>query len=837
MKDNNQLDFNFDNQPVRPSVDRTSKAKVPSQRVDSTPSSHSGSSNPLTATEIIKMNKQTEEPKKATSQLKFNNPPQPKPQSTALSNKGEYSSAALSIMQKMQQKEGSSEPQKVSAATISTKAVAKKTETAKTIESEPKEVKAGQSDPTEMMAFLSRKTVAATPKVDQPQKVEHVIEQNDELPIMPIKRVTDLSDVADSRKEMIDSFTLDATALETGFDSLDDQPTTVLPIISQKPDIAEDDGGTKMFDAPIIEQDIGDKPIDIDALYEQDEQNFVIDEYNSVEDAQSVTHDLTRRKRKLTIRCLLTTIFAILLILVTFVENLFPFGQTPYFVCVGVLLGLTAIVNLSTLQSLISIFKLKPDLDFAPSFALVCATLQTVVAAFMGVGDTTATSMFASVAAVSMLFSTIAKRITVKRTLSAFELIANEEPKEAGAFIAPPSSASIADPEKIGESLIFGRKTTIDFKSFISNSLSADLYEKLSDKLSTVIVIASAIACIGAAIKEGSLTDGVTALASVACAGAQIAAFYPSAVMLARSCKKLLNQRVMIGGFKATEEISEANVVVLDSDELFCDEGVSLYKFRTFEDVSPDDAFMTAASLTLEGHSPLAGMFTQIASTNGVGMLSADSVIYEDGMGLTGWVNERKTLLGNRMIMESHSIPVPPIDVDRKVLKGGYFPLYLAIDDKLAAMFIIGYSADKDMLHRVRRLINTGVTLLVRTVDPNVTADLICDSYGLPTGSVEVMSAHASRIYSEHMAPSDNEPSILYAPDAKGFVDAYIASFKLNRSAKVAAVATIVLTMMCVALCILMPIFGFGVLINCATLLSSYVIITIITALAGIINS
>ena len=293
----------------------------------------------------------------------------------------------------------------------------------------------------------------------------------------------------------------------------------------------------------------------------------------------------------------------------------------------------------------------------------------------------------------------------------------------------------------------------------------------------------------------------------------------------------------MFSGFKAAGELGDANVVVLDSDEIFNDECVSLFKFRTFGGLSPDIAFMTAAALTTEGHSPLAGMFNQIAATTGAGMLAADSVIYENSMGLTGWVDEKKTLLGNRMIMESHSIPVPSMEIDRKILKSGKFPLYLAIDDKIAAMFIIGYSADRRMLHSLRRLNNTGATLLIRTVDPNVTADLVCTAYGLPTGAVEVMFSDASRYYCDHMSPTDNEPALLCADDAKGFVDAFVSSISLNRSATAASISVVVLTCLVMALNITLSVLGVASFFNTVMVLASYLGVTAITAVVSLLHS
>lgn len=813
MKNNNRLDFNFDNAPIQ-----SAQPPHPVDRTGSRPASPQGQRRQpgglLTAEEVRHMGAEADAPKAVSPEAPTAPAPKAEP---AAKPKGEYSSAALEMLRRMQIAEAEPAP------------------------ADP--VKPVVVEPSDMGAFLTRKQATVAPAAEE-EKPSQPKADDTVAPVVEPAPATDDKAVADKRREKLDSFTLDADAMAAGFESIEEDDAADLEATGVFTTPTEEVEGTRMFDAlpttPADDNYGGSTiviPEDFVAEDEDNDTDEVIDEYNSVDDAQSISDDLIRRKRKLGFRFIGTAFVAVLLVIIALSDTIFPFGHTAYFVAIGILLAIAALLNLSAFQSVASLFTMKPDVDFAPAMAIIASFIQLGVVAFLGTKGIEASAMIAAAAVVSLAINTLSKRITVSRTLANFELIANEEPKQAAAFIAPPISASILDPKKAGETLILGRRTTVDMKGFIAHSLSPDLYESVSNKINLVIVTAAVIAACSALIMGGTVAMAVSAFAGLCCAGAQIAAAYPSAVLLARACKKLRNNRVMLSGFKAAKDISDANVVALDSDEIFNDECVSLFKFRTFGDVAPDLAFMTAAALTAEGHSPLAGMFNQIAATTGAGMLAADSVIYENSMGLTGWVDEKKTLLGNRMIMESHSIPVPSMDVDRRILKSGKFPLYLAIDDKIAAMFIIGYEADRHMLHRLRRLINTGVTLLVRTVDPNVTADLICSAYGLPTGTVEVMSSDASRVYCDRMAPTENEPALLNADTAYGFTDAYITAFSLHKSATAASVVAIVMTCLMMALCLGLSVMGLTGAVNVFTLLGSYLVTAVITGIAGLICS
>lgn len=559
----------------------------------------------------------------------------------------------------------------------------------------------------------------------------------------------------------------------------------------------------------------------------------IIDEYNSVEDAQSITSDLIKRKRKLGRRAAITVIDAAILIAIALIPTLFPFGTSVYFIAIAALLVIAMLTNISTFQSLASVFSAKPDIDFAPSLAVVAALIQDVVAGLSELGTLKPSGIFAAAAVVTLAANTIGKRLIVSRMLANLELIANEEEKQAGVFIGPPVSASIADPKKIGDSLIFGRRHTVDLKGFLAYSQSPDLYEKQSGRIGLISMILAFVSAGAVAITTSSLVQACGAFAAVCCAAAPICAMYPSGVMLSGVCRKLRGEKVVLSGFKAAEEISDANVVVLDSDELFHDDGVKLYKFRTFGDYAPDEAFLVSAALTREGRSPLAGMFMQIAMSNDSRMPAADSVIYEENMGITGWVDERKTLIGNRMLMESHNISVPSIEVDRRILQSGKFPVYLAVEEKIVALFIVGYDADKNMLHRVRRLVNTGITVLVRTMDPNVDIDLISSRYGLPLEAVCVMPAAAACVYNENMHPTASERAVISAPTPEGFVDGYVSACGIRRAEIASSVCTIVLTLVAIALCIVFPMVGLVKFVNMFTMLATYVGIALFTAITG----
>jgi len=124
-----------------------------------------------------------------------------------------------------------------------------------------------------------------------------------------------------------------------------------------------------------------------------------------------------------------------------------------------------------------------------------------------------------------------------------------------------------------------------------------------------------------------------------------------------------------------------------------------------------------------------------------------DTLVYEQDMGMSGWVGGRRVLIGNRRLLENHGVDVPSRDYEQRYVTGDRQIVYLSIAGELSAMFVVSYVADAGIAAALGRLNRSGITLLVRTCDPNVTEALICRVYNLNSYYVEVMSAPAGRCY------------------------------------------------------------------------------------------
>lgn len=292
----------------------------------------------------------------------------------------------------------------------------------------------------------------------------------------------------------------------------------------------------------------------------------------------------------------------------------------------------------------------------------------------------------------------------------------------------------------------------------ISNYMKYSTYNTfLNGKLPIITILAIIVATIlgfACASYFNGLLHGLFAASAVLSITCLPSIFLIDNLPLYDTAKKLNKVGAMIAGKAGANEIEMANATVLNSNDIFPEGTVTLHQMEILCDNSLDDTLIRAASLTEYIGSTLAPIFKNIAKTGNITVLpDADTVKYEDRMGISGWVDNRLLFIGNRTLMEAHGIEVPSVEIDRRILRKGYFPVYVATGDKACALLMVQYLVNTKVAHELKRLTGLGVTLLVNNTDPNLTNDMICDYLGLYEDTVMVMSAAGSHMYKNSIVP------------------------------------------------------------------------------------
>ncbi len=239
----------------------------------------------------------------------------------------------------------------------------------------------------------------------------------------------------------------------------------------------------------------------------------------------------------------------------------------------------------------------------------------------------------------------------------------------------------------------------------------------------------------------------VTLLCAMVALSAPVLVLLSLRFALSAASGDLRKKATAVVGYRAVEEYGSSHAVALDAIDLFPETAVLLHGIKTFSGTRIDEAILDAASVSIRAGGPLSHVFRRMI-INKVDMLhEVDTLVYEQDMGLSGWVSGRRVLIGNRKLLDNHGIDIPSKDYEERYAKDGRQLVYLSIAGELSAMFVVSYIADPKMKKILTDLTHRRITLLVRTCDPNITESLIASTFGLNGFYVELLGAPAGRSF------------------------------------------------------------------------------------------
>lgn len=328
-----------------------------------------------------------------------------------------------------------------------------------------------------------------------------------------------------------------------------------------------------------------------------------------------------------------------------------------------------------------------------------------------------------------------------------FKLIASKKPKKAVSLIDDVSvTAAMARSVISGEILAAGEQETEQVDDFLKNTLSDRPFAGKMNILAIVSVVAAVLIAPAAGVVFGSFDAVLLAAAMVMNIAAAPTVFIADMLPFAGISDKLQNWGAGVCSKYSAERIEQANAVVVSSAELFPDGCIKLYNMTPLSANPLDETIVLATAVAQSVNSPLYPMLKKIL-TDETSLPEADSVKYEDNLGLSGWVGNNHIMIGNRSLMQAHGVRVPALEVDRKILHRGYFPVYIACDQRACALLVVGYSVDADIEAELAKLSNRGVVLLVNNCDPNITEQMLCDYYSLYSDLVKILDNFGSQKY------------------------------------------------------------------------------------------
>lgn len=380
--------------------------------------------------------------------------------------------------------------------------------------------------------------------------------------------------------------------------------------------------------------------------------------------------------------------------------------------------------------------------------------------------------LLTSVAGLQLLFCVLARQMRWKRVYQNLRMAASEKnEKYAARQITDAKIATLIGHNAVaaGSPLVTYFRKTPFLKNFLAYSYGKDYNES---GLKRLVPVGFGVAIAMAAL-YGWLVPEVHWLSVVSVFTGVLALAMPAAALvisrnLSRAAQTVRKAGGMLSGQVAVDEFGDMDGLAVDASQLFATPGsIQMLGIKTFADAQIDTAILDAAAVCIKAASPLSGVFRQVIEDREDYLQEVDTLVYEQDMGISGWVGGRRVLVGSRQLLQNHGVDVPSGDYESRYAGEDRKLVYLSTGGTLTAMFVVTYRADAALARALRKLTAQGVSVLIRSCDPNITEELVCELFGLDDYYVEILTSAAGSAYVGLTEETDEEDEAVLASDGR----------------------------------------------------------------------
>lgn len=496
---------------------------------------------------------------------------------------------------------------------------------------------------------------------------------------------------------------------------------------------------------------------------EETTQKFGTDEYRTPDDALKVNYFLKKNKKQALTGAVVSYACFGISFIASLVGGLVPEAEKAVVIICALALLVSVAINGKSLLEGIKSFK---GLRFgrnSGSVISVCAALVQL-AAF---GVTSLAPMekglmlFSAAAILPLAFNRTADYFEFGRIIKNFKFItANDELYAIGKIEKEEIAFQVGRGLLLDEPSVFSSQKTKFPARFIELSRKFYPSDEINKKLVPIGFASSVfISAVTMLVTKESLA-AVSAFTAAVCISVPYFSYLADAITISKASEKLLKRGAMLSGWDAQRECSNANAITFDSANIFdCEENI-FGGIRPISDMDQYQATLWTAALVIASGGPLSHAFKKVIGGDYSLLPPVEKWSYEDKLGISGWILNRRLLVGNASLLKNHNVEIPGIEKIQNMLQSGSYPLFLAVDGKAAAVIIVSYPENMLVSKAIRSIERENVSLLVRSNDPYITDVLVSEKLRIPQSGVKVLSGVSGEVL------CDYEKTVTTASDA-----------------------------------------------------------------------
>lgn len=533
-------------------------------------------------------------------------------------------------------------------------------------------------------------------------------------------------------------------------------------------------------------------------------------EYFGPKDKKAVRKVFETEKKGIVARIVILSVIAFAMCVLAAVAgaengNFEIYGNNEFvYVAVQLILLLSAcVVSFSSFKNAIAGLKNKTaDADTVVAVSAIAGIIQCV-AGFGFTDNVESTAhIIAGAAVVPMLLKAISELVRCKTDAENFEVLsANDDPHSVENIGHEDTANEIARGLMLGDPDI-KYSARIGFPArFVELSRSAEVTGPLLKIAVPAVAIVAVLAGVIYGFVSKNVFAGFSTFAGAVLMGLPMAAGLSAAVNLRVINKKLNVEGAMINGYSAVEDAVNSNGVVIDACDAFQRGGCNIEGMKIYHKMRVDEAILYTASVVIASGGVMAEIFEGVIDGKRQLLFPVESLSYEEKLGCSCWIHNHRVLVGNRELLVHHNVEVPDKDLEEKFKQNGRNVIYLAIEGKISAMFVVVYKSNEETAKYMRELEKDGLTIFFRTSDANITEQFLESEFGLPSNVVKIINPVAGEMFTKvkNNEAERADAKIIHRGGIKTMLMALHASFEINNFVNISRVIQFVAAFLGVA--------------------------------------
>ncbi len=517
---------------------------------------------------------------------------------------------------------------------------------------------------------------------------------------------------------------------------------------------------------------------------EPQSKKYGTDEYRTPDDKFKVQYYLKKKKSSALVGMVSSFVIAFILLILSVAAKGISTGGKVVIIVSIVLTLICAAVNFELiLDGIKAIKSFKFNKYTGCFFALAASIVQMIVFLTSSAPFENELSLLSASAVLYLGFNLLGEYIECKRISENFSYISNQEDLYSIGYINNEETAEQIGKGLLQEPVILSSQKTLFPARFIELSRKYYPSDEISNKTVKIGLASSLVVGLITLLIQKNILSCVTAFTACVLVCMPYLSYVSNSIAIWKLSRELRAKGGIISGWQSLRLCKRANAIAVDSADIFDKEGGNVSGIHLFYDIGVDEAIIYAATLAIEAGGPLGNLFRRVIVGETKLLPPTENLIYEDRLGLSAWIFNRRIHVGSEDLLRNHNVDIPDKALINKHLSADKYPLYLAIDGMAAAVFIVSYDADEESRILLRAIEENNISLLVRATDANITDTVVAQKLTLPQSGVKVISAVSGEVYKNYVKETTSAADSLLMHDgkSKSFLHSVKCALSLDR--------------------------------------------------------